>query len=507
MAASSIAGGIAGSRVLRRITTVIAVIILIGSIVTAPLYPGNTSLYLLFGAVFSVAIAVSGIGRLSYFQLFLTAFLALGFWAKLVLHLISRAAFIEPIGRFARSSEAWDHAMLAPMAGVGAVALVGGLLKFVDRGALRPDFALAKSKIFRHVGWPVFWLSASVAVALFALSLRFAIIQIGINPKIELSSDLYVIIAFTVSWGAALWLDALGFWLFVAGRLSAASVIYIAALEGALAAVAMGSRAQMILHTLPAIVAVLIWAPRIGGRTSGRSLGSAVAASVAIFVGSLLLVSGERLMTFPATTSVAPAVPGEGVVSQAVPMKAPWPSPLVPPFAAQGPVFTARAIQGSAKELSSLIVDRWVGLEGVLAVSSDPDLGPSLLEAAAAEKPEVGVDAIYQKIAHSQYVRMNGYTFMTIPGAIAVLLYSGSLTIVGLGMAAIFLTGYGIERFADLWVRNPIASAIVGSALGYLVVQLNFPWTLLIFCLELILALGLVGLARVAVGRWARPPG
>src|SRR5262249_48864175 len=150
------------------------------------------------------------------------------------------------------------------------VALLGILVKLADRAVRRPDADLAATAAFRRAAWPLFWLSALVAVALFAVNFHFAILRIGINPWIQLPSNLYVVVAFTVSWGAALWLDGLCFWLSLGRRLSAAGVIYVAALEGLLASLSMQSRAQMLLHTGPVILAMLLQAPLPADRPVDR---------------------------------------------------------------------------------------------------------------------------------------------------------------------------------------------------------------------------------------------
>jgi hypothetical protein len=141
----------------------------------------------------------------------------------------------------------------------------------------------------------------------------------------------------------------------------------------------------------------------------------------------------------------------------------------------------------AANEWGKLVIDRWVGLEGVLTVISQGDGSLSLLKTAATEDPNRGVNAFYQKIAQSKYPQLEGFTFMTIPGPIAVLLYGGSLWLLAGGMAVLFFVGLAIERFTFRLLNNHMSAAAVGTGVAYLTVQLNFPKVLLIFYIEVVL--------------------
>jgi hypothetical protein len=521
MATSSLIGSSAIGWSIRRVIVAPVVVMIIASLAIMPLYSGSGTAFLLFCFAFTASVAVCAIGRLSWFQFFLTAFLTLGFWAKLLVHLVNPHTFIEPVGTFHSTPESWDHALLVSAAGMSGVALMGILVKAFDRRSFIPDVRVALSPLFRRAAWPLFWLSTIVAVALFVANYHFAILRIGVNPRVDLPSNLYVIIAFTVSWGAIVWLSALTFWLCLAKQLSVEATICIVAVEGSLAAASMGSRVQMILHVAPVVLALLIWAAKLDLRFSRRGVGLAIAFSLVLFVGSLALVSVDRIITFSSpvefqgrdhavgsgnASSLTASTPTAATTDGSRGLPSPTrPAPAMTSAAGQETFRPAAyalsrdALRSMVRQVGRLFVDRWVGLEGVLAVSSHPDLRSGLLEMAARERPEIGVDALYQKIARATYGRSDDFTFMTIPGPIAVLFYSGSMIIVTLGMAALFLAGYVTERFADVWLRTPPASAVVGSALAYLVVQLNFPRTLLFFAIEIALALALLGLGRAAL--------
>ncbi len=141
-------------------------------------------------------------------------------------------------------------------------------------------------------------------------------------------------------------------------------------------------------------------------------------------------------------------------------------------------------------ELGRLVVDRWVGLEGVLTVTSSDANGPDLLSQALKESPAAGTEAIYQRMAGAQYLAFENFTFMTIPGPIAVLLYGGSYSVLIGGLALIFIICYLLELTTFYLLGNICSRAAIGIAMAYLVVQTNFPFVLLMLFIETLLFLG-----------------
>jgi hypothetical protein len=126
------------------------------------------------------------------------------------------------------------------------------------------------------------------------------------------------------------------------------------------------------------------------------------------------------------------------------------------------------------REIPALFVRRWIGLEGLMAVSSHPHLGPALLREALFERPPPDGLGVYQEIARaSSYRRVGRFAPMTLPGFLGVAYYSGSMLVVLLScwaMAfALTAADLGLERMG---VR-PWARAAGGATVGYLVVQAN----------------------------------
>ena len=93
--------------------------------------------------------------------------------------------------------------------------------------------------------------------------------------------------------------------------------------------------------------------------------------------------------------------------------------------------------------------DRWVGIEGLMAVSAYPAKGWGLFYTALTEKLEIGSIDLYQEICLSQYryTDLTKYQFGSIPGAVAFLFYSGAKWFLVVGMFLLILFVLFSESF------------------------------------------------------------
>jgi hypothetical protein len=459
-----------------------------------PLYQGGAFPLLLFGASAAGLAVVGGLQSGSVYCRLLTLFLCLGFWAKLVAHLLG-ATLIEPIGLFDGSATEWDRALIVAAIALGATALAIACCNWLDR---HRSFAVsADTPRFAYVLIPVFLLSASVAVALFALNARYGILAMGVVPRLKLHPYLYVAVAFIVSWGAMLWLGALTYWMVVHGRIPVHTLFYLAAVEGALAATTMDSRAQMILHVLAVVVVYALGRHRLQWHIATRQWIGIGLVTGALFVASIAAVSIDRTSRVAAVGNPAELAVASVMPFAATPCSA---STAIPVSNASLPLSTPSAdarLRIMEIELPRLVIMRWIGLEGVMTMTAARGEGLSLFSDIIKERPEAGNDAIYQRLSNSRYRRMQHFVFLTLPGPVAVLMSSGSMAITVLGMMTLIFAGYAIETFAILWTKNPVASGVSGCALAYLVANMNFPRTLLFFSLMLVCALGMIGVFRM----------
>jgi len=128
---------------------------------------------------------------------------------------------------------------------------------------------------------------------------------------------------------------------------------------------------------------------------------------------------------------------------------------------------------GALPRILTLVVDRWVGLEGVMAVHAYPDKSNKLLFDAAKEKREIGKVTKYQEICNSHYrwADAKNFQFASLPGAIAFLYFSGSLWIVILGMAVFALVLQLGEQLVFILTSNPLFCSMFGLTVANTITQ------------------------------------
>jgi hypothetical protein len=157
-------------------------------------------------------------------------------------------------------------------------------------------------------------------------------------------------------------------------------------------------------------------------------------------------------------------------------------------------------------ELPKLFIQRWVGLEGLFTAGATPNRGRQLLIAAIKDDPKQGVQSLFQRLAKVPAVAdPTKFTFLTNAGPVALLLLSGSLTVVFLGMGLIVAVLVLTEELNRKWTGNPFLLAVSGAALANVICQTTFPYLTTIFLLQMWVAIGfLAGIERLRIGKTQR---
>lgn len=120
--------------------------------------------------------------------------------------------------------------------------------------------------------------------------------------------------------------------------------------------------------------------------------------------------------------------------------------------------------------LLNFSIDRWVGIEGMMAVSAYAGLSGELLSRAVSEPPVKNEPSIYSIIApwpqaQGDMLKQN-VGFMSMPGGLAFLYYSGSLWITFMMTIPIVLTMQYLELGVFTLTRNPFLCANIGWLLA-----------------------------------------
>ena len=482
---------------------------------------------LLFSVASAVATTVVICRPYSPFMLSLVFFFALGFWLKYLFHVIADGEWIEPTGDFSGSRDEWG--MVLHVASAAMLATIVPALAARKPG-LEPC-SLASSRRFA-LAEPWLWGVLVIGgLLLFGLNYFFEFLRVGIDIRTILPFPLNALLSFLLNAGIAISLACLGYWSWCAGRLPMPMLIAIGIVEGALSGWSTLSRVRIVLHSGAFLMGWAFCSERPGARLQLKAWLALLGVFVLAFVVSTAAVSWERLVLYdvadlenershgidgtpPAIATAPPSEAagstevrrepgGSGPPNSAPPESAPpesAPPESAPPESAppeSAPPESALPESASpesararhmARQIGSLVIDRWIGLEGVMSVVAYENKGFPLLMLALRESPSAGNDGLFEHMSWSTYRKVPGRTFLTIPGGAAVLYYSGSILLVFLGMMTFCFGGVALERFALKATESPFAMAVIAIAASNSVAQLNHPYSALVLWVQLFTA-------------------
>ncbi len=125
-----------------------------------------------------------------------------------------------------------------------------------------------------------------------------------------------------------------------------------------------------------------------------------------------------------------------------------------------------------------LLLARWVGIEGVMAVSSYPELGWDLWKTAWNEKySNYGTSFYDLQIISSQYLRADWskHHFISLPGVLAFFYYPGSLIFLFFSMFLLAAVAAGIEiSIYKLGESNIILCCLLAQVVAYRYVHFGY---------------------------------
>lgn len=379
-------------------------------------YQGSAWVYLLFTAL-STALLFFGFGRGAiFFDAFIGVLLWIGFWLKFSVRVaFMDGAFIVPVGSFEGTPQSWDQALLVTSCAFAALLLV----RFARARLFCYPQSLAQYSLpglyvlYLRFRWLV--LVAFVVLVLFiGISNAWCgIYQRGLVARTLLPFGLNGAYTWLLTFGFAAFSAVLLRFEFERNRDQLWVVATVALLEGFISNVSLMSRG-MILNASALIYGCSALFRRTEEKfRAGLLLYLGVLFSV-LFVGSVLLVNVIRFEMFYSTGASA-EVGGERF----------------------------------KKYTSVLLIDRWVGIEGVMSVIDNHELGRGLFERALAERFEPTVTSFYDKNFINSYHSNSGEDgrhVISLPGYIAFLFYPGSYLILFAAVAVFsaFAAGLGM---------------------------------------------------------------
>lgn len=480
---------------IRRPSVVIAVgVIMLSTLVTVPSYPGSIGTYLLFGLASALLVASALVRPMAYGHASLVLFLTLGFWLKVVTAMLDMPVLIEPTGDFAHRPDQWDRSLQLASAGLlGASGARFAWLRLT--GGAHATRALARPSWYDRWRIPLWAATALLVIVTNLANWKYVFYAVGVHPRLVLPAHLNVAVAWWLTVGAGLWLAMLlqaeflrrpgSRWVWWLG---------VPMAEALVSTCVMLSRGFYVMKILPYALVLLRSSSRAALRVGlVACLVWGLVAAVG-FGASLVGVSWLRLTTYPEvilpSTTRQPSTPAQGAPSAESGTGATSvPTPGDPPPVKQPSQAHVNAV---VYQLSRMVVGRWIGLEGVMAAASAPGTGLAMLETALTEDPNIGNDALFQRLSKAPYEALEHFTFMTLPGLMAVLGLSGSVFLTGAGMAVIAFLVLATEGALSRWLDSDLVRAVAGVAMANALVQMNFPYLTLVFFIEMWTTLALL---------------
>jgi len=503
-------------------------VLLVGGIIG---YSGSKPVYFLFSIVFLVMLVSGFYRQVCYSYLFLVVFLWLGFWLKLTIHTIVGYDYIEPIGAFVGTATAWDEVLwVAIVAGTGVV--VGRLLYGFGSG--RSTMVMQNNRIIVPLWYPAIrkqlWIAMMfVTIGVVIFNVVYGIHQIGLVPRTILLWPMNAVISWMLNIGLAISIGTLIWW-DVSLKRNISVSIYAILIEGYLTSVSVLSRGVYIYHLIPQLYTLFKNKKSIIGITYIKAIfiamtflglfivsqsavntlraylfqtGYDFSSKIQIKIARLELVDekikqiekliqkdNELLITVINKSELEKLRIKIGIAEKQLKELREEKVKLQITISEEKKRWEelSESWSGKAKMLSDefiyqlgggiygrilrLSVDRWLGLEGVMAVQSYPKKGGAFFIDGIKEKREIGKVTSYQEVCKSHYRKAsNTFQFGSMPGAAGFLYYSGSLWVVLLGMITFSLLILLTECLIDMLTANPLLCSLLGFAIANTVAQ------------------------------------
>lgn len=400
-------------------------------------YPGQAHLYLTFGITSNLLLYFGFRERAIFFDTFIGIFFWLGFWLKFTVHILfSNGIFNDHIGRFDSSPNAFDHALL-----ISSFAFLGLLIGSLIRERF---FSYPEKVEFINTGLSDFYYKHRKAIwAVFLLLIVFigfsnayyGIYQRGSITKTVLPFGLNGIYKWLLLFGLAsvsatvLWIE------FQIKKQTSILVITLSLIEACISNVSLLSRG-MILNGSALLFGVLRSLQLNSIKTNIKHILLSVVLFVGLFTGSAYLVNYTRAEVFSDVNDTSVQM---GLMSA---------------------------------NTKPLFIDRWVGIEGVMAISSYPSLGWHLWHEALNETYDEHETSFYDNNIISSYYNQttdkSKHHFVSLPGIVAFLFYPGSFVFLFFAMLTCSLGAAMIEYLAyELSGRNIILCSLFAQIIAF----------------------------------------
>lgn len=406
-------------------------------------YPGTWYIYLAFSVLSNYLLLVGFNKNSIFFDTFIGIFFWLGFWLKATFKLIfSGGEFSEAVGQFDGSGDAFDRAVIVVMiAFVGLLiarwARIKWMFTYREHCETVTNMNLFKFYTKYRVSILVFFVAAFLLVGI--SNVFFGIYQRGEIPRTVLPYGLNGVYTWLLLFGLASFSALIMRFELVLNNAKGSAVPLIVLLELFVSNVSLLSRG-MLLNFMALFYGAYNLAKRSNIKITIKQCIVVMSIFIVLFGSSVIAVNYLRTLEHHERLISVAKVRNE-------------------------------KLDTIIAMTSSLFINRWVGMEGVLAVTSYGDSGWHLFREALRERYSHYETSFYDlNIIDSPYIDMDKTKnhYISLPGAIAFFFYPGSYLFLLASMVMIGLFAAMFEFMTyRLGGKNLILCALISQVIAF----------------------------------------
>ncbi|KTD57757.1 hypothetical protein Lsan_2502 [Legionella santicrucis] len=440
-------------------------------------YQGSSLYYFTFDIIWLAVLFSAFCCSQMYVICYIQIMLFLGFWVKLMAHLILGVFFVEPTGYWTAAfanPEAWDQVLLTSSLAAFGV-LLANLLSFLGmkKSLQRKDEFNIPQWYLKHSNFLWYFL-VLLGIAMNIINSIYHISVTGLRPQLVLPFHLNALMIWSMVIVVPLCMATFLGW--ERDPEQKKKRFYWVCFMAFITTLSVLSRAIYIFWTLPYLLILFSSSGFSLRRLSLWENRRVIFTYLTFAVLSLILVSIIRAQYYTADTENSKEI-AEITTSQ----------------------LEERVTEKRfSNQLKKLFVGRWVGLEAVMATTAYPQSSWTFFKNSVLEKPSVGDVGCYTRyvLKLNKYVNATPKTmFSSLPGLVGILNYAHSSLLVFLGMFGVCFLLCSIERISFFMLENKLVLSQLGLILGYWCVSgLNIPYLGFINLLECLFVLLLLKL-------------
>ena len=496
------------------------------SLITAFTFPGNKSLLVFYCLLTILSFAAIRLGRFSYFYLFMNVLFLLGFWLKVCTFFNFHLNFLEPTGLFDYSIAAWNKVLwILNFAALGL--LLARVTTYYCYKKTSATFAAPLIPPFYEKFSLYIWLGfLLLALMVILINLKFNFYRSGFIPTLHLPFKLTAIIAWLMNIGFAFIFCLFMWWdLHLKKRHLLRNYVFVvlSAIGFSAGCMSRGLYIYQAGHYFFSFPRTRLLGIKVISMTLSLFL-------IVFMIGSFVnfkLVMYQRDRYYP--HKLLPEMIKESLEKEAF-IKAK--ANLQPRSKAvknitfdkgceqfiNNPDMNRHDVTITNKDCLTflahaprsnnflfnhayltLALQRWIGLEGLMAVSAWPYLNTATFTAGWTNRlapetanpyPDISNAVYFQK----SYPMKDKFFFSSLPGITGMLYYSGQVMIVLSGIFLFMFIGISGEYFLHKLLQNPFCESFYGIYLAFLLTMLGDAHLLAAQFLEIIITIVLIKL-------------